>query len=205
MAYVRWHEIDPTDPNPTIDVATKNIYSLHVKIGALRDEVQMGIAFDPAIIQNKTCQPFFNDLSNKWTRYFTDMEAGGLSCGENIATAIFGSFSALYEGAVPASYCPCGYHYVDYDVTVFAKKNPSFYQIKSFDISDAIMGTETVLPSTDLSSLSLPAGRSYSVVEEYLNGSLISTSEKIRSGGMANLYFSNSSGFFDRATSEVTL
>jgi transcriptional regulator with XRE-family HTH domain len=204
VAYARFYEENPTSFSPSLDLETKNVYSITLSM-AFHNTIKIGIAFDPDLVRGKVCWPFFNGYSNKWSRYFTDMETGNPSLDFGVYTLVFDSMSSFYVGAVPLKASPCGYGYVDYDVTVFAKKNPSYYEIESYDASDSLLGTEKVFPSTDVSSLSLPSGRSYSLVKEYRDGSLVSTSERIVKGGKTNLYFSNSFGFFDRDSSAVTL
>lgn len=204
VAYVRFYENDISSYAPDFSLKAKNVYSIGLTSGP-HEVIKVAIAFDPALVRGKICWPFFNNYSNVWTRYFFDMKSGVSSTDYGTSTYIFDSMSSLYVGAVPVRASPCGYEYVYYDVTVFAKENPEYYKIKCYDASNYLLGTETVTPSTDFSSLSLPSDRSYSLVEEYDDGFLVSTSEKIAKGDQSNLYFSNSFGFFDKDSSAVTL
>jgi hypothetical protein len=93
---------------------------------------------------------------------------------------ILGSMSDTFAGAIPTTYYSFGYQYITYNVSVEAKNNPSSYQIKSYDASDALLKTTVVTPSTDLTTLSLPGSRAYSIVEEYQNGGLVNSSSQAK-------------------------
>lgn len=205
VAYCRFFELNPEQELPTVDLRSKNLYSISSGLGYGRDKLSVSIAFDPKIISGRTAWPFCNSYSNHWERDYFSMTTGNEASFVGFSTSILGSVTFSLTGAMPNISIVCGYSYVQYNVTLMAKNNPSSYQIKSYDAADSLLATKTILPGDDFSALNLPEERSYSLVQEYQNGGLFSTSEKIGKGSLYRLYFSNSDGFFDRDVAKVTL
>jgi transcriptional regulator with XRE-family HTH domain len=206
-SYVRWYEMNPDSVTGiAIDLKTQNVYSLKITVtsGAI-DTIDYAVAFDPEKISSEILQAFFNGYSNDWDRNYFDMKIGRELGFQRVSIVVINSLTFSLLGAMPRPNNACGYSYVRYNLSVLSKPNPSRYQIKSYDSLDTLLGTTLVSPSSDLSTLSLPKGRAYSLVEEYQGDSLVSTSEKIAAGAEYRFYFSNAAGFYDRDKSRTTL
>jgi transcriptional regulator with XRE-family HTH domain len=204
-AYCRFYEINPTLEFPVIDMTYANCLSAHAVTNGFHTTVDVAVAFDPEILATTTVETYFNDYANEWSPYYYDMAHGEKMGTSRVSALILGSMSDTFAGAIPTTYYSFGYQYITYNVSVEAKNNPSSYQIKSYDASDALLKTTVVTPSTDLTGLSLPGSRAYSIVEEYQNGGLVNSSAKLSKGGTTHLYFSKASGLYDSKSSLVTL
>ena len=182
----------------------KNLYSYKGQVSSGKISASIAIAFDPSVLGATTIRSYFNDLSNQWDTGYFDM-ADGFESGFPGTSSLVGDMSFSLYGALPNLDVRCGYLTIRYDLVVKQKVNPSRYQIKSYDASDALLGTTVVTATTDRSSLVLPSSRAYSFVEEYQGDALKSTSERIGKGEQYPLYFSNSAGFFDYNSSMTVL
>jgi DNA-binding XRE family transcriptional regulator len=208
VAYARFYETGLDEGTLAVHTEWKNIYSFHADCSWLYNDITQVVAFDPAVTGARSIWPFFNDVNNGWKQSYFSMSSGMESGFSGINSVILGSMTASFVGAMPNgtnAKSSCGYQYCRYTVTLMAKTSPTRYLIKSYDASDTLLQSTEVLPTSDLSKLNLPEGRSYSYVEEYQGTGLVSTSEKIGKDSRYYLYFANAAGFYDFLTSLCTL
>jgi transcriptional regulator with XRE-family HTH domain len=203
-SYFRFFEPDPFVEIPSIDTAMRNVYSSSLHLG-FRNSVDLEIAFDFTVFKGGRLSFWFSDYANAWHETYFDMIEGDEAVVPASVVDAINSVSFAILGAIPLQTVACGYEYVQYNVVVKRKENPSYYLIKSYDETDQILGTEKVWPSSDLSSLSLADGRAYSLVEEYHGDSLYQTSSKIGKNQTFSLSFANAEGFFDQKESLAIL
>jgi transcriptional regulator with XRE-family HTH domain len=204
VAYIRFFELNPESNFATIDSERKNVTSFkwNYSYNTFTYTINVSILFDLSKVTGNTYWPFFNNISNIWDRTYYDMADGQEK--SDIGTSYFLDIETSFTGAIYNHTHECTYDYVTYNVKIASKANPSKYLIKSYDSSDALVGTLEVLPTTDLNNLVLPATRAYSMVEEYLNGAQ-QASTKVAKGETGYIFFSNSYGFFDMSQAKVTL